>query len=577
MHELQPVFTEKAECQDCFKCVRNCPAKAIKVEHNSAVVMPELCVVCGRCVDTCPAGAKHIRNDTGRVRQLLDMKRRVVVSLAPSYVSEFPGIRPEQLATALTRLGFHGVSETALGADQVSAHVRNDLLRNREPRIMVSSACPTAVAMLSRFAPHLATYITPVVSPLLAHARMLKGWFGEETNIVFIGPCIAKKMESDGHSGLLDAALTFQDLRDWLAERELLEALDGLPDTPLTPRRAQGGALYPVDGGMIAGVRADQAGLDAEFMSLSGLTQILEGLEGLDQRPLRKPLFLEVLACEGGCINGPCTTEKGCTVRKRLDVLTAVPSLEIPAADETLGMGMPIEIRPPDERRPSERLIREALQRVGKNRTADEMNCGGCGYESCREFAVALIHQKAEPAMCVSHMRRLAQNKASALIHAMPAGVVIADDQLRIVECNRVFAELSGAEGVIAYDACPGMQGVALEKMVKVTSLFRHVLTSGQAVAHRDVRIGNRLCQATIFTVEPQRLVGAVLADVTQPAIQRGQVIRKAQDVIRKNLATVQQIACLLGENAAESEMILGSIISAFSHDGSVESMDEPN
>lgn len=577
MHELQPVFTEKAECQDCFKCVRNCPAKAIKVEHNSAVVIPELCVACGRCVDTCPAGAKHIRNDTGRVRQLLKLNRRVVVSLAPSYVSEFPGVRPEQLATALRQLGFAGVSETALGAEQVSAHVRNLLTRNREPRLLVSSACPTAVAMLARFAPHLAQFITPVVSPLLAHGRLLKGWLGNDTNVVFMGPCIAKKMESDGHSSLLDAALTFNDLREWLAEQGIEDALNGLPDTPLIPHRAQGGALYPVDGGMIAGIRDEHRGLDAEFMSFSGLTQILEGLKGLDQRPLRKPLFLEVLACEGGCINGPCTKEKGCTVGKRLDVLTAVPSPVIPAADETIGMDMSIEIKPPDDRRPSETLIREALRNVGKTSSADEMNCGGCGYESCREFAVALIQHKAEPAMCVSYMRRLAQNKASALIHAMPAGVVIADEQLRIVECNRAFAELSGSESTIAYDACPGMEGVALGKMLKETALFRHVLTSGQAIAHRDIRIGNRLCQATIFTVEPQRLIGAVMADVTQPAIQRGQVIRKAQDVIRKNLATVQQIACLLGENAAESEMILNSIITSFSHDGTVEPMDEPN
>ncbi len=576
MYELQPVFTEKAECQDCFKCVRNCPAKAIKVEQNSAVVIPEVCVACGRCVDTCPAGAKRIRNDTGRVRQLLEQGRRVVVSLAPSYVSEFPGVRVEQLATAFMRLGFAGVSETALGAEQVSAHVRNHLARNPEPQLMVSSACPTAVAMLSRFAPHLATFITPVVSPLLAHCQLLKGWLGDKTNVVFVGPCIAKKMESDGHSGLLDAALTFKDLRGWLAERELLDELNQMPDTPLIPRRAQGGALYPVDGGMIAGIRDKSGDLDAGFMALSGLTQILDGLEGLDMRQLQKPLFLEVLACEGGCVNGPGTTVKGRTVGKRLDVLSAISSSVIPEPDETVGMRMQIEITPPDDRRPSETLIREALQRVGKTSTADEMNCGGCGYESCRDFAVALIHHKAEPAMCVSYMRRLAQNKASALIHAMPAGVVIADEKLRIVECNRAFAELSGSEGIIVYDACPGLKGVALEKMLKETALFRHVLTSGQAIAHRDVRIGTRLCQVTIFTVEPQRLIGAVLADVTQPAIQRGQVIRKAQDVIRKNLATVQQIACLLGENAAESEMILSSIITSFSHDGTMEKIDEP-
>ncbi len=564
MNALQPVHTEKTECQDCFKCVRHCPVKAIKVSQGSAEVVPELCLACGQCVRVCPVGAKRVRDDRGRVRQLLALKARVIVSLAPSYAGEFPGIPPERLAGALRQLGFWAVSETALGAEQVSAHIAETLRRDPAPRLLISSACPAAVDLLRKYYPRLVPALTDLLSPVLAHARWLRRLYGEDIGVVFIGPCVAKKREADDHPEWLDAVLTFQNLRDWLAETGWLDRLDALPPADLVPCRAGNGALYPVEGGMIAGIRRDASPADAGAMTLSGLQRIMEALEGLEEAPLDQPLFLELLACEGGCINGPQATRSGQSILKRQCVLRlagAAPaqpeSPRPPILQPFAAAAIPIS-------RFSETEILDALRQVGKLRPEDELNCGGCGYENCRAFAAALLDGKAEPTMCVSHMRKLAQNKANALIRAIPAGVLIVNDTLRIVECNRTLASLLGEDTLLAYEACPGLAGVGLDKVIPLSRLIETVLHGGQETLERDVRIDGRIFHTTLFTIEPHRLVGAILADVTQPAIRRRQVIRKAEEVIRKNLSTVQQIAFLLGENAAESEATLQSIIQSF-------------
>lgn len=564
MNYLQPVHTEKTECQDCFKCVRHCPIKAIKVSRGSAEVVPELCLACGHCITVCPVSAKRVRDDRGRVRQLLAQKPRVVVSLAPSYASEFSQVPPERLAGALHQLGFWAVSETALGAEHVSAHIAAELHRNPGPRLLISSACPAAVDLLRKYYPHLVPALTDVLSPVLAHARWLRQHYGDDIGIVFIGPCVAKKRESDEHPELLDAVLTFQNLRDWLTESGGLDQLRTAPPADFIPCRAGNGALYPVEGGMIAGIRRDASPADAGAMTLSGVQRIMDALDGLEAAPLDQPLFLELLACDGGCINGPQVTRGGQSILKRQNVLRLAGAEPARPGGPPPSLIQPFAAAAIPAPRFSEREILGALRQVGKQRPEDELNCGGCGYENCRAFAAALLEGKAEPTMCVSHMRKLAQNKANALIRAIPAGVLIVNESLRIVECNRTLATLLGEDTVLAYDARPGLEGVGLDKVIPLSRLIENVLHGGQETLERDVRVAGRIFHTTLFTIEPHRLVGAILADVTQPAIRRSQVIRKAEEVIRKNLSTVQQIAYLLGENAAESEATLQSIIHSF-------------
>lgn len=568
MDRLAPIYTEKHECQDCYKCVRQCPVKAIRVQDAYATIVPEMCIYCGACASVCPNAAKHVRNDLPRARQLIKLPARVLVSLAPSWITEFPQVGPQQMIAALKRLGFFGVSETALGAQQVSAHVARTM-RQDPGQVLLSSACPTVVAYIQKHRPELAKTVMPLHSPLLAHCLMLRQHFGGGISVVFIGPCIAKKIEADEHPELLDLALTFEDLRLWLAmERIDPLALTPTPEDSFVPQSAEEGVLYPVDGGMIAGIQAHCSIDNTSFMSFSGLTAVENALEGLDDLDPRQGLFLELLACEGGCVNGPKVTRPGNTVAKRHRVLMEAhfpEDRQVPRRPE-IEIGRTIKPLTRRQELPSETRISEVLRSIGKRSLEDELNCGGCGYDSCREFGKALIAERAERAMCVTWMRQLAFKKANVLIHKMPSAVVIVDSDLQVLECNEAFVAIIRQQ-LPTVAAPPDLEGSYLEQLLPFHGLFASVLKNDMDILDRDVRFVDTILHLSIFTIDPHAVVGAILQDITRPAVQKEQVIRRAREVIQKNLATVQKIAYLLGENAAESEVTLNSIIESFSPD----------
>jgi len=555
-----PIFTEKTRCQDCYKCVRACPVKAIRVQNESAAVIAERCIYCGTCVNVCPVGAKKVRDDLFRAQHLVKRRPRVAVSLAPSFVAEFPGVEPAGMIHALRALGFWGVSETALGAQQVSGACAAGL-RAEPGRLAISSACPTVVELIRKYHPEHLASVTRFVSPLLAHCKLLRQAYGEELGIVFIGPCISKKLEADRNPRLLEVALTFADLRRWFDQKGIDPAAQPQgPEDVFIPEAAREGALYPMDGGMIRGIQgAGPAPVDCmAFSGIPALQDALQGLEG-DQG-----LFLELLACAGGCVNGPQAARECGTARKWLRVLDRFPGPARAPGLPTVDTAMPQDPDPVAPSRHSLEEIKRALALVGKTSVEDELNCGGCGYDDCRALAQALLDGRAEAGMCVSYMRKLAMNKANALIRAMPSGVVIADGDLAIVECNRLFAEMMGPETLMVYEARPGMEGASLAKVVPFSELFREALDARGGTIRRDLRLGERVLRLMVFPIESGRMVGGILQDITEPAVVREQIIHQAQEVIRKNVATVQQIAFLLGENAAETELILGSVIDSF-------------
>jgi len=566
MNYLNPIYTEKRECQDCYKCVRNCPVKAIKVEGGCATVISELCIICGHCVEVCPNGAKKVRDDLARARQLFTLKKSVYVSLAPSYASEFPDVKPARLVHALKQLGFAGVSETALGAQQVSAQAAA-LMRQNPGKVLISSACPTVVCYLQKHRRGGAELLTPLLTPLLTHCKMLRQAFGPDIGTVFVGPCIAKKIEAAQHPELLDVALTFEDLRRWLDQEKIrLEAVAETAEDHFVPESAAEGAWFPVDGGMIAGMKSACAVNDRSLMAFSGLSAIRKALDGLEELKPDNGLFLELLACEGGCVNGPKVARHDATIIKRRRILSSAarPEIALPRPPQ-IEIASNFAAAPPPAVQYSDSQIREALRTVGKYSLDDELNCGGCGYDSCREFGIALMNQKAERSMCVTYMRKLAHKKANALIQKMPSAVVIVNDAVRIIEFNAAFASLFAPNRGKNGDGLAALEGVALAEVMPFANLFHSVLKTGEDILDRDLRFQNTILHAAIFTIEKHCLVGGIIQDITKPAVQKAQVIRKAREVIQKQLATTQQIAYLLGENAAESEITLNSIIDSFS------------
>ncbi len=561
MNRQTPIYTERTECQDCFKCIRECPVKAIKVENACAAVMPDLCIMCGHCVKICPNGAKHVRDDLSRARGLLTSNKQVFASLAPSFVTEFADIPAVAVIGAIKKLGFQGVSETALGAEMVSKSAAK-LLQDRTPRIIISTACPVVVNYVTKYYPQYTDCLMPHVSPVLAHCNLLRETYGRHIGIVFFSPCIGKKGEADANPGLLQIALTFEDLRRWTVEEGLsLEVGTGDFET-FVPYCAKKGALYPVDGGMMAGVKENCSVIESDCMSFSGIRNIRKALAGLDETRLSHPVFLELMACEGGCVNGPKASRRQSTALKRTQVIdyAGSPRAEIPLPAEAPEMRQRVP-DPVPVREYSDKVIRQILQTVGKYSQEDELNCGGCGYDNCREFAKALIDGKAEKVMCIAYMRKLAQKKTNALMEKVPSAIVLVDEELRIIECNLNFATILGPDVGKAFRSKPGLEGVFLREIAPFYSLFKTVLEKDQDFLNRDLRYKKSVLHVDIFSIEKNHVVCGIFQDITKPTIHKEAMIQKAQEVIKKNLSTVQQIAYLLGENAAESEVILKSII----------------
>lgn len=561
MNHSYPIYTADAECQDCFKCVRHCPVKAIKVEDGHASVISELCIACGHCVEVCPAHAKKVRVDIDRTRQLLAQSEvPVYASLAPSWISEFKMLPKENFIAALHQLGFAGVSETAIGAQVVSSQLARTL-RDFKKGVMVSSACPVTVDMIRKYIPEFTPAITSVLSPALTHARMLREEFDSEISVVFIGPCIAKKNEADRHPDLINTAILFSSLIDWFKEEGIDPwNIETGPEDKFILGNAEEGALYPIEGGMNQTLAAHGGCDHINYACISGVPALFQALDGLRPEEVKEPVFIEALACIGGCVHGPGTKHVSPGLLERLRVISNTSMRSVLPDRGTLNIAQNYDASAQNDTKISLQEIKQALRRVGKISIEDELNCGGCGYDTCSNFARALIDGKAEPNMCVSYLRKMAQKKSNAILRCVPAAVVIVDSNLKLIECNQRFADLFGEETQLLYEAKPGMAGADLRRLVPFYGLFAQTLNSGEELKRDMLRIDKKLLSINIFNIDPKQVVGAMLFDVTSTEFRREQIAEQAREVINKNLTTVQDIACKLGEHMAETEILLRSI-----------------
>lgn len=576
MNISQVIYTESNDCQDCYKCVRNCPVKAIKITNNCASVIDELCIACGKCVEVCPAKAKRVRSDVDVAKYLISNGKKVVLSLAPSWVNAFKGKSSEAVIAALKKLGFYSISETALGAEMVNRYTRQYLSSNK-PGVIVSSACPVVVDLINKYYPGSASLILSVFSPMLAHAKYLKEYYKDEVKVVFAGPCIAKKRESDRNQELVSASITFQELQQWLDEEGIDVDKQVKEKLCFEPVVAVSGAIYPVEGGMIEGVNKDRSLNDVRFMSFSGLDAVKQVLQNIPQWNPNSKIFIELLACPGGCINGPSLRSNESLAQRQNQVLelTGRKQVQVGVGKE-LTSGIKISASQQYEVKASSKEYSDseidgALRAVGKQSPADELNCGGCGYDSCRAFAAAMLDGKAESNMCVSYMRRVAHDKATVLLQRMPSGVIIVDDNLKIVECNQNVTKMLGSEIQSIYDANPGMAGANIQKILPFYKLFSTVLSTGTDLLDKDVKYNGHILKISIFTIQPHKIVGAIIRDLNNPLVRSEEIVGRTKSVITENLETVQQIAYLLGENASRTETMLNSIMELFKENQSGE------
>lgn len=573
MKQLYPIYTEKNECQDCYKCLRQCPVKAIMISDGHASVIEEYCVLCGHCVDVCPMRAKRIRSEISRVKTLIADNKKTIVSLAPSWVSEYKNVNESQMVSALKNLGFYAVSETALGAEIVTESTAK-LLKDAPNGIYWSSACPSAVDFIEKYAHLQVPNITNIISPVIAHAKILKEYYGDDSSIVMIGPCIAKKSESLLYPSYLDLCITFSDLNDWLTDEGInIFEIEMIKNEKFLPFQAEKGRFYPVNGGMVEALRHYEYLKDVNFITISGLSNIDKAIIGRETTPQNK-VFIEALACEGGCVNGPGAKKRDAGLDGRIklfpdfldDKKNKLPKHYLNKDIKRNFIEKEIKIH-----EFTETDIQNTLRKIGKENKEDELNCGGCGYDKCRSFALARLSGKAEDSMCISYLRKQNQKKANALIQTIPFGVVIVDENLQIIECNYHFAKMFGKETEDIFNTNPGLKGAYLEKILNFYDLFKRVLENGIEIEKNSYKDHNMLLNIHIFNIEDKKVIGALIMDVSKTEIKREQIAERAKKVIHKNLATVQEIACMLGEHMAETEILLRSIAEDYSKKGNDE------
>ena len=559
MNKQYPVYTLVNECHDCYKCIRECPVKAIKIEDGHASVIPERCIACGNCVKACPSNAKRVRNDIDKAKNLILAKKDVYVSLAPSWRASFEN-SAEKMIAVLKRLGFKDVSETALGAQEVSIKTAQ-MLNNTERGLFISSACPVIVDYIRLYMPEFTKYITPIGSPLMTHSKLLKETYGDDISIVFIGPCIGKKNEVT-YSGLFDVALTFEELRMWIND-EIIDISKIAKDKryQFVPESAYEGTLYPIDGGMNETIKKSGVNSNVQLIEVCGLQALQRALKNLDVEKLDKTIFIEALACEGGCVGGPCISSEKAGIVMVSDILTKEKKRDkIPDEPKVV---VNYDIQPKKvvhSDYPLEDIL-ATLKKIGKHTVDDELNCGGCGYATCRDLAKALLDGDAEPSMCVSYMRKIAMRKAAAMIRCMPAAVVMVDNNMNILEANDSFMKMFTGDMYDVFKNRPdGLKGAAIDRIVDFADIFRTILKTGKDLHKERYHVKNRLYDISAFTIEENEIVGAVITDVTSAETNREKISQKAHEVISKNISIVQEIACLLGEHMVETETLLSSI-----------------
>lgn len=549
---------KKANCKNCYKCVRSCPVKSIKVENEQAKIMEKTCVLCGTCLNVCPQDAKTVSSDLDLVKEFIRRGERVILSLAPSFFASFDFSEPTVFAGALKALGFYGVSETSEGAAYVTAEYYK-LLQENKMKNIITTCCPSFNRLVECYYPSLIDQMAPVISPMIAHARLLKQSFGKHIKVVFAGPCIAKKDEAADirHNNEVDAVLTFEDLAQWF--QECPDKIAQAKPASFLNASSKILRMYPVTEGILASLRARGDVGDWKLFSVSGHEDCISLCRALERGELNH-CFIEVNMCKDACINGPVTvkdTTSRFAMKLRIEDY-AKEDESYPAMDESIPMGMKFLDRSVKEEIPDEETIRAILAKIGKTSPEDELNCGSCGYPTCRDKAIAVYQNKAELTMCVPYMKERAESLSNFVLSETPNVTIMVDEEMNIVEFNRAAEETFGISRHEALQKC-------LYEIID-SSDFQYVFETGESITDKKVeypQYGITTMQNLIY-IGKENLVMGIFRDISKEVAAqestyrlRVETMEMAQKVIDKQMVAAQQIASLLGETTAETKVTL--------------------
>lgn len=555
------ISISSANCKNCYRCVRFCPVKAISIKGNQARLEEDRCIYCGICVGECPQKAKRIESGLEAVNRYRNQGQRLALSLAPSFRVAYTDSWSELTAKLRSR-GFSLVEETAVGAQAVAEQFRRMADQLNPGRCLITSPCSVAITYIEKYFPQLLVCLAPLVSPMIAHGRMLKAKWGSDLTVVFAGPCIAKKDEAKGKEvrGTIDAVLTFDELACLLSEPALPEAAQ--PEELQPCFEAEGGRWFPLPGGLLRAAGLAEGVLERDILIVDGMEEMKEVLQALSTGAI-KPRLVELLACKGGCLGGPVINSNLTVYGRRGEFIAALPPYsgqDTPSADHA-ALGRRYLPQPYRPVYPGEEKIKSILKSMGKESVDKELNCGSCGYLSCRDKAVAIAQGMAELEMCVPYMREKAENMANLVIDFTPNAILIVDSCLTIREFNSA-AELMfqvRAEGVkgkplsTVMDEIHFLEAFAGKDIIRVKVTYPHLeLVTFQSLIYiheEDLVLGVIM---NITNLEQQQLALEIV---------RQETIGKAQEVIEKQMRVAQEIAGLLGETTAESKVLLTKLI----------------
>ncbi len=562
-HEYRPgqvVYTNKARCRDCYRCVRVCPVKAIRMRNEQAFVVEDRCIACGTCIRECPQQAKSFRNDVEHVIRLIGSGGPVAVSVAPSFASIYSEWEQKRLASALRKLGFSYVAETAVGAYHV-ANQTTEYVQSRKDKPHICTACPAVVRLVERYHPDLTENLVPLVSPMLAHARLIKNKLGSQWKVVFIGPCVAKKAEADKpeNAGLVDGVLTFVELSEWL-EREH-NSMSRLEESSFDDQPSGDARYFPLVGGSIRTGRMDTDILAGEVISVSGYSEVNEALENL--RRDQEPVVLEPLFCSQGCINGPAISSEKNIFERRKDTLVYAKENQGAAPAEAEVPDLKTQFLADENEWPpvTEEQIRSVLEKTGKSRPEDQLNCGACGYSSCREKAIAVVRGMAEVEMCIPYMKNLAERRTDRIIETSPNGIVILDERLNILSMNPTFKKFfMCSEAVCGKRISYLMDPDPFEKLASGDKDKLELV-----VKHDRYNI---ICHQILYVLPEERQYVGIFVNITNSQANqtkldhlRVQTIAQARELLEHQISMAQKMGQFLGESTARGEALVEKLM----------------
>ncbi len=552
------ILTSEAQCRDCYKCIRYCPVKAIGLKEGQAWVVEEKCIWCGQCIVVCPQRAKSTISEGPLVEKFLAEGARVVVSLAPSYLATAFTSTPWKLVAALKTMGVFRVEETILGAKLVAAEYGR-LLREQKQPTVITSCCPVVVNIIEKYYPALLAALPGIVSPMEAHARLIKAQWGPETKVVFVGPCIAKKDERTVDSAV-DAVLTFDELVGLLVTQKIdLEHLaDQKPDATVAEIRT-----FPLKQGTLKAAGIEDT-LAADVISVCGVEECMETFTALSEGQIQ-PRFIEALACRGGCINGPAMDSNLTLPVRKARLLKLAPTATAEEGDMAVAPSVKLQRQHGAsgyvELEPSAEEIQKVLALTGKFTPADETNCGGCGYGSCREKAKAVCLGLAEPEMCIPYMKNKAQSLSNAVVEITDNGIIIVDQDLIIQEYNPAADQMFNLEKRNA-------KGRRLDELMSAANFRRAWKTQKPRTYRKKYKDLNLITDQTLYPIAKYGVVIGIFTDVTAEEKRRAEIynmrqeaLSRASRVIKEQMRIAQEIAGLLGESTSETKATLLELI----------------